>query len=269
MQDSLAQRYGADSPVFTQPEGDAATVVAGLLRHRSVRRFTDRHVDDSVLHTLVAAAQSASTSSNLQCWSVIVVRDRDRIESLVEAGASAFVGEVPVVLVFVADWSRAAGIAERSGATASGLDYLEMTLVGFVDAALAAQNATVAAEAMGLGACYLGSLRNAPVQIAADLHLPERCTVAFGLALGYPASGHERPLKPRLPREVVMHQEVYRERPDEVEAYADRLDEYYASIGRPEASWRRDVIAKVRDAAGLRGRDTMRDSLAAQGLPSN
>ena len=82
--------------------GVANDTIALQLAHRSVRRFTDRPVSDDELYAIVAAAQSAATSSNLQAWSVVVVRDRARKARLAElAGGQAFIDQAPLFLVWV------------------------------------------------------------------------------------------------------------------------------------------------------------------------
>jgi len=67
---TIAARY-ADAALTLTTTSD---IIAAQLAHRSVRKFLDTPVDDAQLQAIVAAAQSASTSSNLQPWSVIAVR---------------------------------------------------------------------------------------------------------------------------------------------------------------------------------------------------
>lgn len=70
-QSKLAARYGAPdiSPLQQWNE-----TIDQLLEHRSVRAFTDKPLPDGTIETLIAAAQSASTSSNLQVWSVVAIQ---------------------------------------------------------------------------------------------------------------------------------------------------------------------------------------------------
>lgn len=266
----LAERYaGVDPGDLADLTGEASVVVPLLMRHQSIRRFAPTEVDDRVVRTLVAAAQSASSSSHNQPWSALVVRDRERIRSFAEkARISAFAAEAPLLLLFAVDWARGSELAARHGESAEAVEYLESTLVGFVDCGIAAQNAVIAAESLGLGACYLGSFRNDPAFAADALDLPQGSMIAFGLALGYPGSTETKPVKPRLPQSVVVHKERYTSaNPEEVAAFASHMDEFYAAQGR-STSWLRDTIARVRSIAGLHGRDTMRRSLERRGLPS-
>ncbi len=123
-------------------------VIATLLGHRSIRSFLPTPLRPGTLDLLVAAAQSAATSSNLQAWSVVAVEDparRSRLSKL--AGSQKHVVDAPLFLVWVADLARLADIATSEGVEIEGIHYLELLLVGIIDAALAAQNAVVALSA--------------------------------------------------------------------------------------------------------------------------
>ncbi|MCL2450237.1 MAG: nitroreductase family protein, partial [Polyangiaceae bacterium] len=173
-------RYGADHPAPADaPFND---VIATLLAHRSVRDYSSRPVSEAILQVLVAAAQSAASSSNLQLWSVVAVRDAHRKAALAAVGSGQkHIVQCPLFLAWVADHQRIATIAHQRGLAPDGLEYLEMLVMAVVDAALAAQNAVVAAESLGLGTVYIGGLRNDPKRVAEVLALPQRAFAVFGL----------------------------------------------------------------------------------------
>jgi nitroreductase len=102
------------------------------------------------------------------------------------SGYQAQVRDCPLLLVFIADLSRLDRVSERGGGRADANRFLEMFLVASVDAALAAQNALVAAESLGLGTCYIGAMRNHPEQVAEVLGLPPDAFAVFGLCIGWP-----------------------------------------------------------------------------------
>src|SRR5689334_7587208 len=107
---TVATRYGDDA-VSIDVRSDALDL---LLAHRSVRRFLPGEVADDQVRALVAAAQSAPTSSNLQPWSVVAVRDPERKARLASyAAGQRFVEEAPLLLVWIADLGRARRLAER------------------------------------------------------------------------------------------------------------------------------------------------------------
>ncbi len=168
-------------------------VIAGLVHHRSVRNFAPASLPQGLVETLVAAAQSAASSSNLQTWSVVAVEDPARKARLSElAGSQAFIRQAPLFLVWLVDLSRNERVAAERQIKLEAIDYLETLFIGIIDAALAAQNAVVALESLGLGAVYVGAIRNKPEQVAAELGLPPRVMPVFGLAVGYPRPGSGR-----------------------------------------------------------------------------
>jgi nitroreductase len=235
-----------------------------------VRRFLAEPVSDAQLSAIVTAAQSASTSSNLQAWSVVAVRDPEhkaRVAAL--AGSQQFIVEAPLFLVWIADLGRARRLAERAAQALDGADYLESTVVAFIDASLAAQNAVIAAESMGLGAVYVGAIRNHPEEVAAELRLPPHTVATFGLALGTPDPDEAAGIKPRLPQAAVLHHEHYDDAAADAEipVYDERLSAYNARYGMP-GNWSSRVLARLANADSLNGRARLRAQLERLGLPS-
>ena len=263
---SITARYG--DPSATLPVVN--DVLALQLAHRSVRGFGPRDVTGDELTALIAAAQSAATSSNLQPWSVVAVRDPERKQRLaVLAGNQAFIARAPLFLVWIADLSRARRLAGRAGVPLDATDYLEATLVGFVDTALAAQNAVVAAESLGLGSVFVGGIRDHPEQVAAELGLPPHAVAAFGLAVGEPDPSERAGVKPRLPQAAVLHHEVYDAAAADahIATYDERLATYNRRFGL-RGGWSERVLSRLRGPESLSGRHTLRATLEKLGLPS-
>jgi nitroreductase len=197
------------------------TILRFLNSHGSVRRFTDQPVSEEQITRIVEIAQRAPTSSNLQAYSIIVLRDPEKKERLsLLSGDQPHVRECPVLLAFCPDLLRLRKICIQSGYRLRE-EYFEYLLVAIVDAALAGQNALLAAEAQGLGGCMIGGLRNRPQEVAELLDLPPRVFVLFGLALGVPQKPAK--VKPRLPASVIRHDEWYE---------TDHLDEGLAAYDR-------------------------------------
>lgn len=244
-------------------------VLETILSHRSVRAFLPDPVAEPLLEALVAAAASAPTSSNLQAWSVVAVTDPARKDRLAAwAGDQAHVRSAPLVLVWVADLSRAVRVASARGTLLEGLAFTETLLLATIDAALAAQNAVVAAESLGLGTVYLGALRNHPLEVAAELGLPPRSYAVFGLVIGYPDPAVPTEVKPRLPQAAVLHRERYD--PEDAAAIR-RLDRSTAAFRErqnlsPEG-WSELVVARLATVAALKGRDGLRQALERLGFP--
>lgn len=240
------------------------------LDHRSVRRFLPHALAPSVLPTLVAAAQSAPTSSNLQLWSVVAVTDPARLARIAALlGEQDHVRDAPLLLVWVADVARVRTLAASRNTEVHATGYLETTLTAFLDTALAAQNAVVAAESLGLGTVYLGGVRDRPEAIAAELKLPRGTAPVVGLVVGYPDPASPGRVKPRLPQAVVLHHETYdmarQLRP--LGAYDRRMTAFYRDEGLA-GGWIGRTLTRLRGPGSLRGRDRLRSALAALGMPS-
>ncbi|UYP18244.1 nitroreductase family protein [Rhodococcus sp. Z13] len=243
-------------------------VLALQLAHRSVRTFLPEPVSEEHLRAIVAAASSAASSSNLQLWSVIAVTDRERLARIAPlAGDQAVVRNAPLLLVWVADLARAARLAQQHGKDLVNAGYVESALLGVVDAALAAQNATLAAESLGLGAVYIGALRNHPRELAAELNLPDHSFAVVGQVVGHPDPDAAPEVKPRLGQDVVLHREQYaaENTDDGVAAYEAEIAEFYREQGLAE-SWVARVLSRFSAPGAFGSREALRDALQERGF---
>ena len=261
----LNARYGqqTDLPLL------GSAVVDQILAHRTVRAFTDQPLADGTLETLVAAAQSAASSSNLQAVSVIAVRDPERKARLSQvAGGQLHVREAPLLLVWVADLSRLDRVAARLQKPSDANQLTEMLLVAIVDAALAAQNAALAAESLGLGTCYIGALRNQVEGVAEELHLPPRAFAVFGLCVGHADPARPAAVKPRLPLSTILHHEVYAPDQDvsDIEAYDAVMQTFQRSESMKVVPWSQLASSRVSGPGSLSGRHLLAAWLKARGL---
>ena len=262
----LHLRYGNDFNL----EIDWNDCLTTLLSHRSIRAYLPQPLPPGTLELLVAAAQSASTSSNLQTWSVVAVKEAGRKEELAQlAGNQAYIRQCPLFLVWLADLARLTHVAESRGLSHSGLDYLEMLVMATVDAALAAQNATLAAESLGLGTVYIGAMRNQPEQVAAVLDLPPHVFPVFGLCVGYPDPAKAAAVKPRLPQTAVLHRETYKSAVQD-EAIADYNEVMRAFYTQQKMNipgdWSEHSAKRVATPESLSGRDRLREALKNLGF---
>jgi nitroreductase len=180
-----------------------------LTSHESVRGFQSKPLPEGALQAITASARSAPTSSNLQAYSIIIVKNEQRKDRLATlSGNQNFIREAPVFLVFCADIHRLKYVTAKQGYTFAA-ETLEMFLLSAVDASLALQNALVAAESLGLGCVPVGSIRNDPKAMADELNLPKGVFAVAGLAIGFEREGVRRGVKPRLPEQLTVHEEIY------------------------------------------------------------
>lgn len=158
-------------------------VIDTILSHRSIRAFTQEPISATQLETIIASGIAASSSSLLQVISVIRVTDSSMREQLAKlAGNQAYVVSAAEFLVFCIDYQRHYALNPNVKP-----EFMELTLIGAVDAGIMAQNCLLAAESMGLGGVYIGGLRNSPNEVDALLNLPPYTAVLFGMCLGHPA----------------------------------------------------------------------------------
>lgn len=199
------------------------TPTIDLLRaHRSIRAFTDQPISDEQREAIIAAAQSASTSSFLQCTSIIRVTDKALREQLVTlTGGQHYVAQAAEFWVFCADFQRNLQICPEAQ-----LGLAEQLLLGCVDTAIMGQNAMVAAESLGLGGVYIGGIRNSIEQVTELLDLPQHVLPLFGMCLGWPQQ--EPDIKPRMPASMLVHENRYQPLDrQQLDAYDRELEAYY------------------------------------------
>ena len=212
----------AASALRTAPEAPVLnSTIRAQLAHRTIRSYTDEPVSPEVMETLLEVARHSAPSSFQQQVTIIRVTDPALREELREVSGQPYVGGTNgELLVFVVDLHRNAVLRERAGASLEPLERTTLFLQGVEDVVIAAQN-VVAAESLGLGTTYLGSIGTDPRRVIAALGLPERTYPLLGLLVGHP--GQEPQYKPRLPREITVGTTSY---PD-LEAHEEALAVYY------------------------------------------
>ncbi|MFG0251876.1 MAG: nitroreductase family protein [Phycisphaerales bacterium JB038] len=178
-----------------------------LNSHRSIRLYKSDPVREEALAAILHAASRASSSGNMQTYSIIVTKDAERRAALWELHYEQdMIKQAPVLLTFCVDWNRMVHWCESSDAS-PGYDNVLSFLVGFADALIAAQNAAVAAESLGLGICYMGTTICIPHKLIDFFKLPRRVFPATTLVLGHPEEAPD--LRARLPLESIVHRESY------------------------------------------------------------
>ena len=211
--------------------------------HRSIRSFTSQDIDDSLLNDLLLTGLRSSSSGNMQTWSVIVTRDEANKRRLYELHVEQeMVLEAPLVLTFCADVFRMREWI-RINESKQSFDDLLGFLTGAVDAVIAAQTVSLAAESVGLGICYMGTTWWSADEIIKFMELPKGVFPVTSLVIGYPAEAPE--LRDRLPLEVMVHQEKYERLSDEQirETHSEREQTAWARYTAVES-----VRKKLEDA---------------------
>ena len=198
------------------------SVIETIHRHRSIRKYKSDPIPDDLLTRILEAGIRASSSGNMQTYSIIVTRDSVLREQLYKAHFEQnMVLEAPILLTFCADFHRMRQWLRISHAP-DNFDNFMSFMIAAIDAILVSQNVALAAESEGLGICYLGSTFANCDQVGRILELPHNVVPVVGFTIGYP---DEDPApRDRLPLDGLVHSETYHDYSDEriAEIYRER-----------------------------------------------
>lgn len=174
---------------------------------RTIRKYQERDIENGLLEKILTAGTRASTTGNMQVYSIIVTRDAAMKERLSPAHFNQpMVTAAPVVLTFCADFNRFNRWCRQRGAEPGYGNFLSF-MTAAIDALLVAQTVCDAAEEEGLGICYLGTVTYNADMIIDVLGLPEGVVPVATVTMGWPAEIPDQ--VDRLPLEAVVHQETY------------------------------------------------------------
>ena len=190
-----------------------------LSTRRTIRKYAEREVSESLLNRLFTEAARTQTMGNLQLYSVVVTRSAEMKEKLSPAHFNQpMVKAAPVVLTICADFNRTSTWARNRNAN-PGYDNFLSFVNAATDALLFTQTLCNLMDEEGLGYCYLGTTVYMPQMIIDTLRLPQLVMPVATLTVGWPAE--LPPLSDRLPLESFVHQETYQD------YLAQDIDTYY------------------------------------------
>ncbi|MDR3690932.1 MAG: nitroreductase family protein [Fimbriimonas sp.] len=189
--------------------------------HRSIRKYKPDPIDPALVEQVCyEAIAGASSSGNLNSFSLVLTRDIERKQRLYELHSQQdFILEAPLLITFCADWFRTREWLRVRGAR-DNFNNLVGYHVAAYDAMIVAQNVCLGFEARGLGICYMGTTIFSMGEIAEFLELPDTCLPVTTIVAGYP--DEDPPKRDRLPLRGLVHDETYH-RPT-----VDELDDIYA-----------------------------------------
>lgn len=195
--------------------------IASQLAHRTIRAYKEQPLTEAEIETLMEVARHTATASYLQGYTVLHITDPQVREKIYAASGQPYVGGTKGdMFIFVVDLYRNSRIRAEQGVSSEALSSMNLFLTGAEDALLAAQNVVVAAESMGLGTVYLGSILADPRLVVDALELPELTFPILGLLVGH--SDQEPGQKPRLPLSILTAENTY----PRVESYTEALADY-------------------------------------------
>ncbi|OFX81086.1 MAG: NADPH-dependent oxidoreductase [Bacteroidetes bacterium GWE2_29_8] len=185
-----------------------------ILKHRTIRKYDkNKDVESEKLNKILEAAFRAPTTGNMQVYSIIVSKDIEMKNKLLPIHFNQqMIVEAPVILTFFADFNRFNKWCNLRNAKPGYNNYISF-MTGAIDSLLAAQNACIAAEDLGLGTCYLGTTTYNADKLINLFNCPKDVVPITTLVIGYPLEIPD--LTDRLPAEAIVHYETYKDYSEE------------------------------------------------------
>lgn len=185
-----------------------------LMARASCRSFSGRKIPPEVLRQVLSAGTQAPSGGNLQPYSIIKIENDETLQKLVGlCGGQKVIGRAPLALLFSIDWNLVERWARLQDAPCACAASFRHFWISFQDTAICAQSVCTAADAVELGSVYIGSVLNSFHELRDMFQLPDKVFPVVLLLLGYPRA--RPPRQRRLPLELVVHDERYRDPSDE------------------------------------------------------
>ncbi|MFO7814886.1 MAG: nitroreductase family protein [Halanaerobiales bacterium] len=185
----------------------------------SLRRYKDKKIDDQELEQIIKSAMRAPTAGNMMLYSILVIKDKEKKKILSKTcDNQPFIAKAPVVLVFLADFQRLFDYfkvsnlqeyCEREDKDYPNPKFANMFLAAG-DTFIAAQNAVIAAESMGIGSCYIGDIIENYEIKKSLLNLPKYTLPLTMLILGYYPDGYKKRKSKRFEKDYIVFEEEYK-----------------------------------------------------------
>lgn len=185
-----------------------------MLNHRSIRKYSDQPITEDKLQKILKAACNGSTMGNLQLYSIIVTQNKEKMQEMAPFHFNQPIAtNAPLILTFCADFNRFNKYCSFRDAEATAYNNLQSYHWAVIDAIIAAQNACIAAESLGIGICWLGTITYNADKFIKSFDLPKGVVPVACISFGYPAETPE--LTDKLPLEALVHYEKYQDYTEE------------------------------------------------------
>ncbi len=225
------------------PEGKYPNQTLKLLIQRaSCRSFTDKKIPPDVMELILEVGIRAPSGGNLQPFSIVKIKKDETKQKLAElCEHQNFIAEAPVNLLFCIDWYRIRRWADLEIAPFTATSSFRHFWISFQDTIICAQNICTAADSLGLGSVYIGSVLECLRELRDMFHLPRAVFPVVLLCLGYPKT---RPIpRKKLAVRAVVHDEKYHKKGDQ--ELLDTFNEKYSDIKVEITEKRLERISRV------------------------
>lgn len=187
-------------------------VIETLFERKSVRQYTDNDISAEEKKLILESALQAPTAGNQVLYTILDIDDQAIKNKLaVLCDNQPFIAEAKMVLLFLADcrkWWNAYRYAKAEMRDPGPGDLL----LACCDALIAAENAVIAAQSLGIGSCYIGDILENCEEITSLLTLKDYVVPITLVVFGYPTRGQIERKKPkRFDLDFVVQKNNYHE----------------------------------------------------------
>ena len=162
-----------------------------IYERRSVRKYTDKPIENRVMERILDAARWSPNSGNSNAWRFVVVTSPAQKKLLLKFVPG--VSDMPAAIIIICIKPKSRRVKETT------------RLMYMADAAIASENMALAAHSLGIGSCIVVSF--ADVALRPLLNLPDEVSPYIILTLGYPDESPQPP--PRLPINEIAFLDEY------------------------------------------------------------
>lgn len=243
------------------------TTIQTMLERRTIRAFTGEPIPQEMVDVLLNVANLSATSNGMSQYSILEITDQRIKDDLAQICQQPYVAQTAKLYIFLVDLYRNASILREADLSEEKLRTMNAFVQGTSDGTLAAQSMTIAAQSLGLGAVFLGSILNNVDAVIELLGLPELTFPIFGVGLGWPDQSPQ--LKPKMPRHILLHENAYQEPVNyhaALKEYDEEMTEYYdlREGGKRMDSFTLQVERKLTSLSGPR--EKIGNSIEKQGF---
>lgn len=207
---------------------NTSEMIQRQLDHRTIREFKEQSIEKDILEQMIEVARRTATSTGMQACSIIRITDPAMKKMIAEICKQEYVARIPELMIFIVDQYRNQQISLEKNHDLPSARGLDRFFSSFTDACLMAQNVVNAAESLGLGTVYLGSILNDASEICKILKLPKLTFPVVGLGIGYPNQEPQR--KPRMDMKLRVFENNYSildNYLDQIQDYDEEMSNYY------------------------------------------
>ncbi len=190
-----------------------------LNRRRTIRAYSPKPLTEEEENIILQAAIRAPTAGNLMLYSILKISNKKLKDKLaITCDNQPHIAKAPLILIFLADMQRwwdyfdICKVQQKCDAININYEIPQESdlLLACCDALIAAQNAVIAAEALGMGSCYIGDIMENYETHRELLKLPQWVFPITLVCFGYPKGKKETiPLTPRFPQKFIVHTNRY------------------------------------------------------------